>query len=172
MSKENCTTCGKTKSMLCCEVCAVSVCKNCAQFIDEDTFTFLDTKKPEMALTTFCNTCFDQHISPDLISYNETTEAAKNVSIYFNHQGKETRLMKRIDILFTVSNCADRDEVLMRLGFKAVQAGYNAVIDVNLVGTKVRLGSYQTSTYNATGIPTNLRPETIVHDRSIWQNRN
>ncbi len=158
--------------MLSCAVCAVSVCKNCAQFIDEDTFSFLDVKKPEMAHTTFCNTCFDQTIAPDLASYQETMEAAKNISIYFNDQGKETRLMKRIDVLLTIKNCPDSRETLMRLAFKAVQMGFNAVIDVNLVVSKVRTGAYQTSTYNATGIPTNSRPDNVVHDRSIWQSRN
>jgi len=172
MQKETCTTCGKSKSILNCGMCAVTVCKHCAQFIDEDTFSFLDVKKPEMAHSTFCNTCFDQHIAADLVLYEQTMETAKNISIYYNDQGKETRLMKRIDVLLTVNDCTDRNEIIMRLAFKAVQMGFNAVIDVDIVATKVRTGAYQTHMYRATGIPSNAHEKNKVHDRSIWQSRN
>jgi hypothetical protein len=172
MQTESCTTCGKSKSLLNCGVCTVSVCKSCAQILPEDAFSFLTKKKPEMAHTLFCNSCFDQHIAADLANYNETMEKAKEVLVYFKSQSKETRLIRRIEKPISVVDCADHDETLMRLAFVAAQLGCNAVIDIDLVTKKVRLGSYQTQVFSATGMPTNVNMRNIVKDRSTWQNPN
>jgi hypothetical protein len=172
MEKEKCTTCGKSKALLSCGVCTVSVCKHCAQILEEESFSFLDVQKPEMLQTTFCNTCFDEKIAPDLMDYQQTMEAAKNIEVFFKDQGKETRLMKRIDVVFSIVDCPDRNEAIMRLAFKAVKMGFNSVIDVDIVAKKVKMGAYQTHSYKATGVPSNVRPENVVHDRSIWQSRN
>jgi hypothetical protein len=172
MQKETCTTCGKSKALLNCGICTVTVCKHCAQILEEDAFSFLDVQKPEMLHTIFCNTCFDEKIAADWADYQQTMEAAKNIEIYFKDQSKETRLMKRIDVVFKVVDCTDRNETLMRLAFKAVKMGFNSVIDVDLVCAKVRMGAYQTQSYSATGVPSNIHADNVVRDRSIWQSRN
>lgn len=172
MQKEQCTVCGKSKSLLNCGICAVSVCKHCAQILDEDTFSFLDTKKSEIQHSVYCNICFDKHVLPELTSYNETMEAAKEVAIFFKDQGKETRLIKKVDIVLSVIDCADENETLMRLAFKAVRLGFNAVIGVDLITKKVLAGTYKKHIFNATGIPANVRPDNIVKDRSIWHHPN
>ncbi len=172
MEKEKCITCGKSKALLNCGICTVFVCKHCAQIIEEDAFSFLDVQKPEMLHTTFCNTCFDEKIAPDLADYQQTMEAAKNIEVYFKDQGKETRLMKRIDVVFKIVDCPDRNEAIMRLAFKTVKMGFNSVIDVDIIGKKVKMGAYQTHSYQATGVPSNIHSNNVVYDRSIWQSRN
>jgi hypothetical protein len=125
-----------------------------------------------MLHTLFCNSCFDQHIAADLAHYEQTMEQAKEVLVYFKAQSKETRLIRRLEKPISVRDCADHDETLMRLAFIAAKMGYNAVIDIDLVTKKVRLGSYQTQVFSATGMPTNVNIRNIVKDRSTWQNPN
>lgn len=172
MNSESCTTCGKSKSLLNCEVCTTSVCKHCAQLIDEDTFSFLDTKKPEMQHSIFCTTCFDQTISADLEKYNITMEAAKEVYVFYKTHSKVTRLIRRDEEPITVSDCADKDEVLLRLAFKAAQMGYNSLIQIELNSKKLRENNYQSQVYTATGIPAQVDLSRLVKDRSIWSNPN
>lgn len=172
MQTETCVTCGKSKSLLNCGICTVSVCKSCAQILPEDAFSFLDKKKPEMSQSIFCNTCFDQHISADLADYQSVMEQAKEVLVYFKAQSKETRLIRRLEKPISVADCSDHDETIMRLAFLAAKMGYNAVIDMDIVTKKVRLGSYQTQVFSGKGMPTNVNLRNIVKDRSTWQNPN
>ena len=41
MSTPVCISCHKSKPQLACGVCAEPTCKNCAQFVEEETFSFL-----------------------------------------------------------------------------------------------------------------------------------
>jgi hypothetical protein len=99
-------------------------------------------------------------------------EAAKEILVYEKSQGKETRLIKRIAKPVSVDHCADRNETILRLAFQAALAGYNGIIDVDLKSEKVRDGSYQTTRWSGTGVPTNIESRRIVRDRSIWSNPN
>lgn len=109
---------------------------------------------------------------PQLNQYDELMEKAKNTLVYEKTQGKETRLIKRIEKPVYVKDCPDRAETMLRLAFFAAQAGYNAIIDVDLVPTKIRTGSYQTTNWSGSGIPAQVNTGRLVKDRSIWQNPN
>jgi hypothetical protein len=105
---------------------------------------------------TYCNTCFDTSIAAEMEKYDQTMELAKEVSVYFVDQGKETRLFKRSDNKFSVKDCADRDETIMRLAFLAAQAGCNTLVDVDLVYAKVRDGSFKISHWTGSATGANL----------------
>lgn len=140
--------------------------------MDEKHFSFLDIVPPELSHTSYCVYCFEAQVAEKFEAYNQALEKAKDITIYFKNQGKETRLLKRQKEIYTVAECTDRDETLLRLAFKAVQADFNAVIDIDLISKKVRMGTYQTLIWSATGRPAHVTPDKIVRDRSIWHNPN
>ena len=152
MSATECVSCGKPKAVLACEVCNEPLCKKCDQVLQPDTISFL-AKIPE-ALTHlhYCGSCFDSIVAPELDSYNEIMERAKNAFVFFTTQRKETPLIKKAREVFKVSNCLDRDETILRLAFFSAQAGYNAIIEVEVLSEKLRNGAYQTSRWNGKGV--------------------
>jgi hypothetical protein len=172
MTDQICSVCQKPKSQLHCGHCGAVVCKSCAVFLEEGSFSFYPEVPKVLSHTTYCNPCYTVHILPAQETYAALIEKAKNVLVYDKTQGKETRLMKRLEKPLRISNCPDREETLLRLAFLAAQANFEAIIDVNLTGEKVRDGSYQTTSWSGTGIPTSAPLQRIIKDRSITQNPN
>ncbi|MBX2995240.1 MAG: hypothetical protein KF681_10465 [Bdellovibrionaceae bacterium] len=173
MSSKTCVCCQKSKPQLTCEVCAADVCKYCAQFLDEGQFSFMNARPEVLAHSTYCPGCFDQHVAGELAAYNEVLERAKSILVYEKKQAKETRLLSRKEKTVRVSNCADQAEAMLRLAFFAAKAGFNAIIDVDLQGAKVSEGgSYKTTKWSGTGVPSNVAANKIAKDRSLWQNPN
>lgn len=126
----------------------------------------------ELNHTAYCQTCYNQKIVPAIEAYTQMMDQAKNILVYEKSQGKETRLIRRIEKPVKIVNCPDRQEAMLRLAFFAAEANYNAIVDVDLVPQKVRTGSYQTTLWSGTGIPANVSSDRIVKDRSIWSNPN
>lgn len=156
METTACCICQKSKAPITCGICESSVCKSCTEFLDADSFSFLPQVPAELSHLAYCRLCFDAQVAPALENYQENVTKAADIQVYLKNQSKETRLFKRTEDRFSVVNCDDHDETLLRLAFQAVQAGYNALIDVEIDGKKVRQGSYQTSTYQGTGIGAHL----------------
>jgi len=127
---------------------------------------------PELKHSIYCPPCFNQHVSDVWDDYQQTMEKAKNINVYLSNQGKETRLIKRKEKPIIVTNCKDHDETMMRLAFQAVKAGFNGLVDVDLVSQKVKIAGYQTQTWSGKGVPVNLTGHHVVRDRSIWHNPN
>lgn len=136
-----------------CGLCQESVCKNCAQFLDEESFSFLMKRPEALSYTTYCPSCFDQNVAPELERYNQDIERAKEIAVYDKSQSKETRNFKRYDVTYTVQECADREETLLRLAFQAVRGGFNALIEVDITSKKVRNQAYQKQIYSGTASP-------------------
>ncbi len=153
MENKSCCACFKPKATLLCGICQENVCKNCAQFLDEESFAFLPNRPAPLKHTTYCPQCFDKDVAGELGRYNDDLEKAKDIAVYDISQGKETRSFKRSDDKFEVKDCPDREETLMRLAFMAVRAGYNSIVDVDITSKKVRQEAYQTQIYagKATG---------------------
>lgn len=163
-----CSSCQKTKSLLQCGYCECSVCKNCAEFLAEDAFQLLLSVPAEHKHSVYCQSCYRDQVEGQLVIYRETLEKAKDIMIFDKSQGKETRLVKRDEDKIQIPKCADYDEVIMKLAFKAVQMNYNAVVDVDVRSEKVRIGAYQTQVFSGSGIPAFFKTSQIVKDRSIW----
>jgi len=141
------------------------------QFIDDDRFS-LQTEQMSIPHSAYCPTCFEIHVAPIVIIYNQTVEKAKNIQIYESTQGKETRFLKRTEKPIHVEQCLDRAETLLRLAFSAAADGFNGIIDVEIKPTKIRNGSYQTTIWSGTGIPTQIESRKIMKDRSLTKNPN
>lgn len=172
MNDQICTVCHKPKAQLHCGVCEERICKYCATFLEERSFSFYPQLPKVLSHTTYCNACYTTHVTPAEETYAELLKQAKNILVYDKTQGKETRLMKRLEKPLKVQNCPDREETLLRLAFLAVLAGFNAIIDVNLIPEKIRDGAYQTTAWSGIGIPTNVESSRIIKDRSLTQNPN
>lgn len=156
MENTSCCVCQKPKANLKCGLCEQTVCKYCAQFVEDGQFSFLPSLPPHLKQTTFCGPCYDAKITPEIESYNETMEKAQNLTVFFTTASKQTRNFKRTEKPLKVIDCSDREETLLRLAFLAVKANFNAIIDVDIVSEKVRNGSYQTTKYSGTAMPTQL----------------
>ncbi|WP_413289190.1 hypothetical protein [Bdellovibrio sp. HCB337] len=156
MEKSVCCTCLKPKATLECGACKESVCKNCAQFLEEGSFSFLAKVPEQLSHGTYCSNCFDTHVSAELADYTHTLELAKDIHIFENDQGKETRFFNRKEKPLKVENCADREDVFLRLGFLAAKAGFNTLIDVAVTYEKVVSGTYKTHKWKGSGVPTNV----------------
>lgn len=156
MEIASCCVCQKSKAGLKCGLCENAVCKYCAQFVEESQFSFLPSIPAHLKHTTFCGPCFDAKIAPEIESYNEAMDRARSLTVFFTTDSKQTRNFKRIEKPFKVADCPDREETLLRLAFLAVQGNFNALIDVDIVSEKIRSGSYQTTKYSGTAMPTQI----------------
>jgi hypothetical protein len=155
-----CISCQKTKAPLECRDCAQSLCKGCAQFVDEGTFTLAGETYAGL-IGTYCPTCYEAKAGPAVREYEDVVEKARNVDVFFKNQGKETRFLRRSEKPLEVRDSADRDETVLRLAYLAVQAGFNALIDVDLQSEKIRMGGWQSSKWHGRGIPVQVDPEQL-----------
>src|SRR5262249_21962800 len=130
-------------------------------FVDENTFSFMNSPPDGVNFGSYCNPCFDEHVGPELDKYQQKMELAKNVNVFYSTQSKESRFVRRVEPPIKVENCEDREEVIMRLAFLAVQLDKNSIVDVDLKSTKVRNGAWQSSLWSGRAIPAN------IDDRSL-----
>lgn len=152
-----CASCKQPKAIEKCGLCLAELCKKCAQIVKEGRFSFLKIIPDFLSHRVYCAPCFNTKVAPEMEAYDQTMEKAKDIVVYLKPQGEETRLMKRSERPFTVVDCEDKEEALLRLAFFAAGAGFNAMVDVQLVPKKVRMPTgYQTTLWQGTGIPTNV----------------
>ncbi len=161
MEKAVCYMCQKPKATLECGSCKETICKKCAMFLDEDTFSFIKKVPEKLSHTTYCNPCYLTEVTPGLAAYNARIEKAKTVQVYYKEDSKQTRLIKRDQNPVKVKECADRAETLLRLAFMAVNAGFEGLVDVEIVSEKIRTGAYQTVKFSGSGIPAYLDPKKL-----------
>jgi hypothetical protein len=151
-----CVNCLKPKATLKCGLCENPLCKKCAQFLEDDHFTFQSEVPRELTLGAYCGPCFDEKIYPEVSAYDEAVEKAKKVFVFYAEDAKETRLFKRDSKPIAVENCKDNYETLMTMAYLAVKNGYNTLVDVEISSEKVKLSGYQTSKWRGRGIPVKL----------------
>ncbi len=167
MNEYECAACRRPKGVLSCGICQESICKKCALFVEESTFSFLEVIPETLRHSYYCPTCHEDHVSQAFSSYNETMDRAKEVYFFFETQRKFIPIMSRSKELLKVDECVDRDEIILRLAFKAAELGYNGVIEAKVVSEKVRNESYQKSRWIASGFPAHLKIEKLIqlHER-------
>lgn len=172
MSNTPCTNCNKAKANLVCGLCEAVICKKCTLFIEEDTFSFLPKIPAELQHTAYCGTCYDTKVAPALEKYNALMEQAKNTMVFTKAQSKATRLIKRLENVVEVIDCADHDEVILRLAFFAAQLKYNSILDVDVTSRKIIDGAYQTTVWSGTGMPADVLESRLIKDRANWSSPN
>ncbi len=122
--------------------------------------------------TCFCPTCFQTEVLAEIQKYDDLVEQARQIHVFMKKQTKETRLIPRIEKPVKVVDCKDEEEVMMRLAIMAVQKNKNCLVDMDIVGKKVKDGSYSTHIFSGSAIPAEFNDKRIVRDRSLWQNPN
>lgn len=156
MSNAPCSICNASKAPNTCRACDSAVCKNCLEFVSDETFEFADFNESNSPIGSYCSSCYTTEIVPKLDLYNEILERAKEVTIFSYDQGKETRLIKRSDFKMKIDECEDKDALIMRLAYIAAKAGYNTLVDMDLVYTKVRDGSFKLANWSGTATAANV----------------
>jgi uncharacterized protein YbjQ (UPF0145 family) len=171
MSK--CSICTTKKSTLECGLCHCATCKNCTEFITEETFRYADQFPQKLVQSpTYCLNCYTTDVLPEIESYEKMLEQAKEIAVFDITQTKETRLIKRLEPTITVKNCLDQPEATLKLAYIAAKLNFNSIIDMNLKTVKIRDGSYQTSEVNGTAIPAHVSESKLLKDRSLRTNPN
>jgi hypothetical protein len=165
MSQPQCSQCLKPKAKLKCGLCASDLCKTCANFLEEDQFSFLPEIPEELSKGIYCTNCFEEKVAPEIETYEGIMARARQVYIFNTTQGKETRLFKRTEAPLLVTDCADHNETVLRLAFLAARAHFNAVIDMDVNSKKYKDGSYTILKWTGTGIPTQVDGDYL--DRKI-----
>lgn len=143
------------KKGLQCGVCKVLLCKDCAYFPEDGAFSFFKTIPEDLRHAVYCGACHQEKVSPALEAYSETIERSKDVSIFYK-QDKYIPLIRKGKFQINVKGCKDKKETLLRMAFFAVEEGYNAVIEVDLVATKIKINGYQTHHWSGSGFPADV----------------
>jgi hypothetical protein len=146
----SCAVCNNPKANVTCRSCESKVCKACVEFVGDDTFEHADFTEANSPIGSYCSTCYTTEIVPALEIHSEILERAKEVSVFTTDQGKESRLIKRSDLKLKIDECEDKDDLIMRLAYLAAKAGYNTIVDVDLVYTKKRDGSFKLANWSGT----------------------
>lgn len=148
-----CKTCRKPKANFNCGICEETVCKSCAHFLTEDSFSFLKKVPAELSHSVYCTNCFDDKVQGPLSDYESTMEQAHELIIFSKDETKKTGHLKRKEEPLKVEDCEDEQETILRLAFFAAQAGFNCLLDVNITHRKIIVGSHKKTIYTGTAIP-------------------
>jgi len=156
-----CVTCRKPKAAFkhhsLCGICQRMSCKDCAQFLEDGAFSFLEKIPDELRHPAYCQACYDEKVAPELVRYAAAMERAKEVFVFYKKHDY-LQVIRRSRKIVSVRECADRKEALLRLAFFAAQQSYNALINVELIAEKVQIAGYQTSNWTGTGLPADVKP--------------
>jgi hypothetical protein len=156
-----CTACESTKVTAQCGVCESDLCRKCAKFLETGTFTFLAQPAPELTQTWYCDGCYGAHVEPALDAYRETLAKAEGVFVFFTTHKRVPPLLNRAKNPIKVDVCADRDETILRIAFRAVEQGFNALVETEVSSAKVRDEGYQKMTWRGSGIPAQVDAERL-----------
>lgn len=156
-----CKTCKKPKANFNCGLCEEHICKSCAQFLTEGSFSFLKKIPKELTHSTYCTNCFDDVVAAPLAQYEENMEKAKEVMVFTKDQAKVTGHLKRKEDPYQVDNVEDEQEAIMRLAFFAAQDNFNCLLDVQLKNKKIIVGSHKKTIFSATAIPITIDPKAV-----------
>jgi hypothetical protein len=161
-SQEVCISCRRPKAHLSCEVCFEPVCKECEQFLEASTFSFLSQLPEDLSHTHYCPYCYDSKVAPALEEYQAVMERARDLPFFFVTQRKAIPLIKQSKDSIRVESCDDRNETILRLAFLAVEQGYNAVIEADVTADKIRNSGYQKSRWRGVAIPAHIDAEKLA----------
>jgi hypothetical protein len=156
-----CKTCRKPKANFSCGCCHEAVCKSCAHFLAEDTFSFLKKVPEELKHSTYCSHCLDEKVAAPLADYEATLERAKEVMVFTKDQTKLTGHLKRKEDPLHIEDCEDAEETILRLAFLAAQDNFNCLLDVNITHRKIIVGSHKKTIFSGTAIPITIDPKQV-----------
>lgn len=108
---------------------------------------------PELKHSYYCASCHADQVEPELESYREILARAKEVFFFFETRKNPIQVMRKSSEAVQVTDCVDRDETILRLGFMAASQGFNAIVDAVVTDEKVRNHGYQKTRWRGRGWP-------------------
>lgn len=156
-----CTSCNAPKTSRSCGICHLDLCKNCIEHLPSGSFSLLPKIPEDLTHHEYCRECYLEKVLPHLESYEETLVKAKEVYVFYTTQRKAIPLILKSKERIRITNCADRDETILRLGFLAAQKGFNSVIEVDVQAEKIRNHAYQTSVWAGSAYPANVNTKHV-----------
>lgn len=109
--------------------------------------------------------CFQSKVNPAQESYQKILARAKEVSVFYKKQHKQTRWFKRTEPPIEVLACDDENETILRLAFLAAQNNFNALLDLEISSKKVKqMGSYQTREWRGIATPYLIETKTSTNN--------
>lgn len=151
-----CNTCRSPKALLECGLCHISICKKCAEVLPKDFFSFWKVVPEVLNHTTFCGSCFDQHVHEAKQNYLKLKDQAENIALFYKKE-RNVPVERQSKSELTVKNCEDRNEALLRLAFFAAEQKFNAVVHIELIPEKTKINGYQKTMWHASGYPAHLK---------------
>jgi hypothetical protein len=151
-----CELCLKPKANLTCGLCKKVVCKNCEEFLEPDYFSFWEKPDQNLLLAHFCAECFCETIGPIKEKYDSILNLAKEINIFFAADPHPPHPIRKHHKLVSIKDCVDRDESILRLAFRAVELGYNSLMQVTTTAKQVRNHAHQKNVWDATGLPAEI----------------
>jgi hypothetical protein len=144
-----------------CGICLGDLCRECAIFLDEASFPFLDPKPAALAHSFFCADCHEAHVVPAQTEYEAALDRARRT--YFFYEGRKPAIpyLSKAKAEVKVDDCVDRNETILRLAFQAQAAGYNAIIHAEVGHEKVRMEGWQKTKWIGRGTPAQVDSERL-----------
>ena len=155
-----CDSCGKPRATLECGLCHGSLCKSCDQFLEKTTFDFRETIPEELSHLHYCPACHEEVVQPAQAEYEELMEQAKGAYFFYKTQKRQLPILKRAQHPVKIEG-VDRNEVILRLAFRAVEQGFNCVIEGEVEAEKIRNEGYQKSLWRGVGVPATVDSEKL-----------
>lgn len=149
-----------------CGLCKAVLCRECVQFRDEEAFVYQKVVEEELMHDSYCGSCYDLIVAPAIETYVEILIRAKQVYI-FTKKNKRIPLIRRSNHKLSHQDCPDKQEVLLHLAFAAAADSFNALVDVELVSTKIRNGGHQKLHWAATAYPAQINPSRLESEYPI-----
>ena len=144
--QSNCISCRQAKPSRPCAHCAEPVCRRCS-------------------VEMHCPICHTQHVEPKLAAREELLARAREVHFWPKSYRGHVPVLKKAKTWVEVTDCADKSEALMQIAVMAAEQGFNALVQGELVGRKVKNGedrkAYQTMHWDARGTPAQVDEEKL-----------
>ncbi len=154
----SCSFCAKNKTAIRCETCLEITCKECSHFIDEGAVEYSFMMPESLMHKTFCPSCYNQKVHPQLEELEAILVQAKNIDIYEIGQSKETRLMRRGEKPYKIEGAGSRDEAQLHLAFLAAKKGFDTLLDTDIRAQKQKMGgSYSKNIWSGSAVPAKLK---------------
>lgn len=161
---QTCDSCLQSKASLKnnfqCGLCQKRLCKDCAQFLDEDCFSFMKKVPQPLSHTIYCDPCFREHVAEAQSTYTDLIERAQKLPIFYKNE-RNIPLISKSNVKVIVENCEDRQEALWRLAFQAVEQKYNGLTGTEMISKKIIQNGYQKTHWSGSAFPSNLREDDV-----------
>jgi hypothetical protein len=129
--------------------------------LPQGAFIYQVNCESDLKHPVYCQGCFAERVEPALEQYEETLAKARDVFVFFVTQRKEIPLIRKSKELLMVQEQDDRDMTILKLAYLGAERGFNAIIQCDVVSTKVRNEGYQRSVWNGKAYPAEVDAEKL-----------